>query len=144
MYLCRPLTCVYSPSLLHKCLFSNVFLYLCSVCWCFSTFDAPATAVLVVPNLFRTCRTHTLLATIALFWDSHIIAHFHAGGPLWIGRFAMYLVVYQRVSRLYVGMAPTRHAHFSKQNDSELPNAAVTSHFRHIHVHVLYKCFCTH
>ena len=42
----------------------------------------------------------------------------------------------------YVGMAPTRHTHFSKQNGSELPNAAVLSPFRPIHV--LYECFCTH
>ena len=39
-------------------------------------------------------------------------------------------------------MAPKHHTHFSIQNGSELPNAGVTSPFRHIHVP--YEGFCTH
>ena len=53
-----------------------------------------------------------------------------------------FLVVCILGKTLYVGMVLTQHTHFSKHNGSELPNAAVTSHFRPIHV--LYECFCTH
>ena len=39
---------------------------------------------------------------------------------------------YQRVSRLYVGMAPTCPLSLNKCNSSELLNAAALSPFRHI------------